>query len=85
MVARDDVRRIELKVAKMLDCLEDGAGAWTRRAVKELRVDREATCLGERDLLGPELLAGYATGTCGCVSGARSRKLTRSSSDSGDS
>jgi hypothetical protein len=48
VVARDDVRRIELKVAKMLDCLEDRASARTGGTIEELRVDREAAGLGER-------------------------------------
>jgi len=80
MVASDDVRRIELQVPEVFDRLQDRAGAGTRRPVEELRVDREAARLSERDAV-----SAYATGTCGCFSGARSRKFTMSSSDSGDS
>src|SRR5438874_5566279 len=84
MVARDDVRRIELEVAEMLDRLQDRAGTGTHSPVEELRADGEAARLGERELIYAEFTL-YATGTCGCFSGARSRKFTMSSSDSGDS
>lgn len=77
MIASDDVRRVQLEVTEMFDRLEDRGRARTRRAVEELRTDGEAARLCQRDL--------YATGTCGCFSGARSRKFTMSSSDSGDS
>src|SRR5437660_368472 len=68
----------------MLDRLEDRATARTWRTNEELRVDREAARLRERELVYAAIPL-YATGTCGCFSGARSRKFTMSSSDSGDS
>jgi len=83
VVARNDVRRIELEVSQMLDRLEEGAGTRTRRTVEKLGADGEAACLGQRD--GAIARGAYPTGTCGCFSGARSRKFTMSSSDSGDS
>jgi hypothetical protein len=49
VIAGDDVRWIELKVAEMFDRLEDRPSAWPGRAVEELRVDREAARLGERE------------------------------------
>jgi hypothetical protein len=80
VVPRDDVRGVELEIADVLRRLEDRARARSRRAIEELRLDREAARLRERDPV-----FAYATGTCGCFSGARSRKFTMSSSDSGDS
>jgi hypothetical protein len=77
VIASNDVRWIQLEVTEVFDRLEDRGRARTRRAVEELRMDGEAARLSQRDL--------YATGTCGCFSGARSRKFTMSSSDSGES
>src|SRR5213079_207576 len=84
VVACDYVGRIEPKVAKMRDRLRDRATARTWRSIEELRVDREAARIRERELVYAAI-PFYATGTCGCFSGARSRKFTMSSSDSGDS
>ena len=81
MIASNDVRRIQLEVTEMFDRLEDRGRARTRRAVEELRMNGEAARLSQRD----RAIFAYATGTCGCFSGARSRKFTMSSSDSGDS
>jgi hypothetical protein len=78
MVTRDDVGGVELQVPKALDGFQDRGRGRAHRSVEELRVDRETARLSERDSI-------YATGTCGCFSGARSRKLTMSSSDSGES
>src|SRR5207237_2241931 len=80
VVAGDDVRGIELQVSEMRDRLQDRGRCRARQSVEKLRVDREAARLGERDPLD-----GYATGTCGCFSGATERKLFTSSSNSGES
>jgi hypothetical protein len=49
MVARHDVRRVELKVAEMPDGLEDAPRARARRTIEQLGVNREAACLSERE------------------------------------
>jgi hypothetical protein len=49
VIARDDVRGIELQVAEMFDRFEDGRRGRTGRTVEKLGVNREAARLGERD------------------------------------
>jgi hypothetical protein len=49
MVARHDVRGVELQVPQMFHGPQDGEGGRTRGAIQELRMDREAPRLSQRD------------------------------------
>src|SRR5438045_6897266 len=80
MVSGHDVGGVELQVAEMLDGLQDRGRGGPGTSVEELGSDGEATCLALGDALG-----GYATGTCGCFSGATARKFSTSSSASAPS
>src|SRR6266550_2967282 len=79
LIPGDHVRRIKLYVPEMLDRVEDRTRRRPAPDVEALSAYGEATGVGEGKG------CGYATATWGCFSGARSRKLTISSSDSGDS